>query len=286
MEKDPRQHVQSFWDERADREEEREKKDPRKRVHTDLLWREIWRCMGATSGGEILDAGGGSGRFSIPLAEAGHRVVHLDISPKMLAIAREKSLACGVLPIDFVPGSIDDLSPWRDHQFDLVLCLDSPLSFCFDSYPQALRELVRVTRSHLVLCVMSRAGVIAEGGVNFDLEHFGRLKTVPEVYRTGTLMVTEELRRLKPTLMPSWHAFDPDEIRDLLEEHGCRVQRMSAPGALTRFVDPERLTSLFEDPEAYESYLDFEEGYDSDPYVLGVGASGGGGLLITAEVNP
>lgn len=273
--------LQSFWDGRVERELDREKVDPKKQVHTDLLWREIKRCIGSKTGLKILDAGAGFGRFSIPLAQAGHKVVHLDISAKMLDSAREISKSRRVTNIDFVQGSIDDLSEFGDNSFDLVLCLDSPLSFCYDSYQVALGELIRVTQSTLILCVMNCSGVITQG-VNFDLKYFGRLKTVPELYNTGTLLVTEELKRLKPTLMPSWHAFKPDEIKELLEKNGCRVEKISAPGALARFVDPELLKQLFKDKGAYQSYLDFEERYDSDVYMLGIGAAAGG-LLTTAR---
>lgn len=282
MRKDHQSQLKSFWDARVERELKREEDDPRKKVHTDLLWREIRRCIGTEKSLTILDAGAGFGRFSIPLAEAGHKVVHLDISPKMLQAAREISKSHGITNIDFVQGSIDDLSKFEDDSFDLVLCLDSPLSFCYDSYEAALGELIRVARSTLILCVMNRSQVITEG-VNFDLKHFGRPKTLLEVYDTGTLLVTEELRRLQPTLMPSWHAFRPDEMEGLLEKNGCRVERTSAPGTLARFVDPELLKQLLENEEAYESYLEFEERYDSDIYVLGIGAPLAGGLLVTAR---
>ncbi len=127
----------------------------------------------------------------------------------MLEIARKKARSCGITTIEFVQGSIDDLSGFGNDDFDLVLCLDSPLSLCYNTYETALSELVRVTRSRLVLCVMNRLGVIPEG-VDFDLKHFGKLKTVLEVYDTGTLVVTEKPEKLKGlqlTLFPSWHAF-------------------------------------------------------------------------------
>ncbi len=274
--------LQSFWDERTEKELKREKEDPRKQVHTDLLWREIRRCIQKEKGLKILDAGAGFGRFSLPLAKAGHEVIHLDISPKMLEIARKKARSCGITTIEFVQGSIDDLSGFGDNDFDLVLCLDSPLSFCYNTYETALSELVRVTKSRLVLCVMNRLGVIPEG-VDFDLKHFGKLKTVLEVYDTGTLVVTEELKRLQPTLFPGWHAFTPNEIKELLERRGCRMEKISAPGTLSRFVEPELLKQLINDKEAYESYLDFEERYDSDISILGIGALGAGGLLVTVR---
>ncbi|MCL0070155.1 class I SAM-dependent methyltransferase [Dehalococcoidia bacterium] len=278
-----RSQLQSFWDERSGKELRREKEDPRKQVHTGVLWREIKRCIQKKPSLTILDAGAGFGRFSIPLAKVGHKVVHLDISPKMLEIAHKKAYFCGITTIEFVQGSIDDLSGFGDNDFDLVLCLDSPLSSCYNTYETALSGLIRVTGSRLVLCVMNRSGVISEGGVDFDLKHFGKLKTVLEVHNTGTLLVTEELKSLQPTLFPSWYAFTPSEIKELLERKGCRVEKISAPGTLTRFVDPELLKRLINDKEAYESYLDFEERYDSDMNVLGIGAIGAGGLLVTAQ---
>jgi SAM-dependent methyltransferase len=271
------------WDERVEREQQRETDYPGKRVHTDLLWREIHHSLGNQQGLRILDAGAGTGRFSLPLAQAGHRLTHLDISPGMLNAAREQAEQSGISGMIFVEGSIDDLSAFPDQAFDLVLCLDSPLSFCGDRYEIALAELVRVAAGPLIVCVINTFGVIAEGGVNFDLEHFGRLKTAAQVCATGQLNVTEELRQFVPTLMPTWKGFRPAELNALLERNGCRIERMSAPGTLARFVKPELLLKLVEDEPAYQEYLDFEEKFDADETVRGIGASRAGGLLFTAQ---
>ena len=282
MQKKEQLGLEHFWDNRVTGELERENVNPRKQVHTALLWREIGRTLQEKRLLEVLDGGAGFGRFSIPLAEAGHRVVHLDISSKMLDAARKKAKLKKLTKMEFVHGSIEDLSQFKDGSFDVVLCLDSPLSYCYDSYQKALGELLRVTRSRIILCVTSRLGVIAQG-VDFDLKHFGKLKTVSEVFDTGTLKVTEELKKLQPTLMPSWHAFRPDEIEQLLEELGWSVERISAPGLLAQSADLELLKDLFKDKKAYEDYLDFEERYDSDVYGMGVAAQIGGGLLVTAR---
>src|SRR2546426_6271910 len=43
----------------------------------------------------VLDAGCGNGRHTVPLAEAGHRVVGLDRSPVMIGAARRAACAGG-----------------------------------------------------------------------------------------------------------------------------------------------------------------------------------------------
>ena len=270
-----------FWDNRVDREDKREKKDQEKQVHTDLLWRTIKKVIGRKKNLYILDAGGGSGRFAIPLAGMGHRVVLFDISPKMLELAAQKAKGKRIYNIEFVQGSIDNLSVFKDKMFDLVLCLDSPLSYCPYSYKKALSELLRVSNSRIILCVMNRLGIIS-GGVDFDLTNFGKLKTVLDVYSTGTLK-TSNLKKYQPSLLPDWHAFTPDEIKKLIEEKNWKVEVITAPGSLARFVNPHLLKKLFRKPKFYRAYLDFEEKYDADPSVLGIGARIAGGLLVVAK---
>lgn len=51
--------------------------------------------LAAAQGGRILELACGSGRVLVPLARAGHRVVGLDASPHMLALARAKLAAAG-----------------------------------------------------------------------------------------------------------------------------------------------------------------------------------------------
>jgi ubiquinone/menaquinone biosynthesis C-methylase UbiE len=69
----------------------------------------------------------------------------------MLDAARKQAERSGITHITFVEGSIDDLSRFRDNDFDLALCLDSPLSFCGDRYETAITELLRVTTGPLIL---------------------------------------------------------------------------------------------------------------------------------------
>src|SRR5713226_6852113 len=56
----------------------------------------FWTSLARRTGGPVLEIGCGTGRVLVPLAQAGFDVVGIDVSPAMLAIAREKINAADV----------------------------------------------------------------------------------------------------------------------------------------------------------------------------------------------
>ncbi len=275
--------LREFWNKVGKKELMREKNDPHKQIHTDLLWREIKRCLNGRSKLKILDAGAGPGRFSIYLAQDEHEVVHLDISDKMIEIAKEFSQNNNINNISFIRGDICKGFEFESNSFDLVICFDSPLSYCYKNYEFALSELLRVTKERLILCVSNRTGIIFGGGTSFELKHFGKLTVSKEIYKTGTLEKNEELINADSKVMPiNWHAFTPDEIRNLIEKYDCVIEKISAPGTLASGIENKLLKKLLENRKNYEEFLDFEEKFDSNKNMLGVGSRVAGGLLITA----
>ncbi|MBN1401805.1 MAG: methyltransferase domain-containing protein [Anaerolineae bacterium] len=65
---------------------------PLGRLRQDLtLYHLLERLVDRPKGSVILDAGTGTGGYAWPLAQAGHHVTLLDLSPTMLAIAREQA---------------------------------------------------------------------------------------------------------------------------------------------------------------------------------------------------
>ncbi|UTF60528.1 methyltransferase domain-containing protein [Gilvimarinus sp. DA14] len=69
----------------------------------------------------VLDAGGGQGQFSLPLAAAGHDMVFCDISQNMLLKAKARAGALGCEQrVEFRHQSAQSLAPAE--AFDLVIC--------------------------------------------------------------------------------------------------------------------------------------------------------------------
>jgi ubiquinone/menaquinone biosynthesis C-methylase UbiE len=72
----------------------------------------------------ILEAGAGSGRFTIELLKIGVKVTVLDLSPEQLEVNRKKvqELNLDGNVLQRIQGDICDLSQFDDGQFDSVIC--------------------------------------------------------------------------------------------------------------------------------------------------------------------
>lgn len=75
-------------------------------------------CIGAE--GPIVELGAGTGRISLPLALAGHRVQALDLSPAMLGRLRDRAEALGIGSL-ITTTERDLLAPGAFHRTDRVL---------------------------------------------------------------------------------------------------------------------------------------------------------------------
>ncbi|HUZ00909.1 MAG TPA: class I SAM-dependent methyltransferase [Thermomicrobiaceae bacterium] len=71
-------------------------------------------------GSPILELGCGTGRLLVPLASAGYQVSGLDVSPAMIAIARERLEGSGLARVELDVGNITDLSVYPSAHFRLV----------------------------------------------------------------------------------------------------------------------------------------------------------------------
>jgi SAM-dependent methyltransferase len=104
--------------------------------------------------GVALDAACGTGRLTRFVADLGHRVVGVDSSPEMLALAREQ-----VPEGEFLPGDLCAL-PVPDGDVDLVVCALA-LTHVPDLEP-VIAEFARVLRpgGHLVITDMHPESVL------------------------------------------------------------------------------------------------------------------------------
>ena len=258
----------------------------------------------------VFDGGAGSGRFSILLAKLGCQVTHFDISQPMIDKARELASGEGVLDrITFVKGALEDLSAYRDREFDLVISFDAPVSYTYPNQNRVIGDLVRIARKRIAISVSSRLGslpylanpiqknqyILDENtddpfvrwcvanrdqmisGFSFSRENAEKL------LKDGLMGGEEEIRQYEQGGAP-WcitYTFMPDELERVLSGFGVKDIRMSGPGAYGRTIPREILIKIMADPKQKKDFLDFCYLYDSNPYVCGMGKDN---LLAIGEV--
>ena len=219
------------------------------------------------SSGTILDAGGGPGRYSIEFCRAGYNVVLLDLSPKCIAVAKDKfkseSKAVQNRLLEFVLGDIRDLSRFETNHFDAVLCLGGPLTCISDEAERttAMSELVRVAKPDAVVCI-SVVGLLA-------------------AFRTILVRVSHEL--LEPSFQTLvshgdatvggvwWHFFRADELRELAESCGLTtIQMAGCEGLSTGLQDATNL--LKQDEAKWQRWVELVLSTSTEPSVVDMGA--------------
>src|SRR5215471_6316333 len=135
--------------------------DARTAVVRDIL-RTVISALAAEAGRarlDILDAGGGTGGFAVPLAGLGHNVTVIDPSPDSLAAAERRAAEMNV-PLSVVQGDVVDLAMVAgEASADLVLC-HSVLEYV-DSPADAMASIAQVLRPAGAVSVLAASSVAA-----------------------------------------------------------------------------------------------------------------------------
>lgn len=137
--------VQAFYDKNAQNEWDRL---DRHRTEFAVTLRALKDYL-PHSPAEVLDVGGGPGRYSIALTKLGYRVTMLDLSESCLQLAQKKAKEEGVSLAECLRGNAIDLRRFRDSSFDVVLLM-GPLYHLLDvdSRDLAAKETQRVLKKN------------------------------------------------------------------------------------------------------------------------------------------
>lgn len=248
----------------------------------------------------VFDGGAGSGRFSILLAKKGLKVTHFDISQPMIDKARELAEKEGVSDkITFVKGALEDLSAYKDGEFDLVMSFDAPISYTYPNQERVLSELVRIAGKRIILSVSSRLGSLPylanpiqknqfildensgdpfvqwlighrdEALGNFTFKKADLDKLMSDGLMGGENEIAEYENGGAPWCIT--YTFMPDELEKILTGLNISNIRLSGPGAFGRTLPREILLKIMNDPKQKKDFLDFCYVYDSNKYVCGMG---------------
>ncbi len=181
------------------------------KLRLNVLWHDLLLSLPELNNKSlnILDIGGGSGHITRRLAGLGHRVTLCDISPSMLAEAREQNDQAGLSQkIELVQEDIAKLHSVIKGKFDLVLIhvvlgwLDQPK----EAFKRSLHFLEKGGALSLLYYNIDR--LIIKNGIHAN---FRRIKT-------GSYVKTGKGRKLTPPNPLKHH-----EVLDWLEKENLKV---------------------------------------------------------------
>lgn len=212
----------------------------------------IRRFLPRERGALILDAGGGTGIWSIELAKMGYHVVLTDISRGMLKKAEEKVRELTLKDrVEMMVSDICDMPEFTDDHFDLVLCEGDALSYC-GNHDNAVKEFARVVKPGgvVIASVDNRASVLSW------LKDKGR-DAVQRLLETGEVVMPLNREEFRYAI----HAFTPEELKDLFKSKGLSAERI-----IGKLVIAHRLPWFnSEDPAVQEWLYRLELKYNGDP---------------------
>ena len=271
-----------WWDAKAEKEDRGSADES---VNRALRWREIDRHLEGVK--TVLDIGAATGAFSIPLAKRGFTVTHLDFSPAMLNIARER--AKGLANIQFVEGNAAHLGEFSDRSFDLVLNMDGAISFCGSKAIAAIQETCRLAKRKTILTVSHQAQMVASW-VSSSLTKTGQLAPAVDAMLNRGEWHQEQFANnkiltegLTQNYLGALKAFTPGELKSVLESCEMKVLRCGGLGSLAALCAAEAIERAMNDSAVFESLVSICEQFDKEVLPGGPGTRQRAGLIAVAQ---
>lgn len=179
----------------------------------DLLWYMLEKLVISKMGNKkvrVLDAGGGTGRWIIRIAECLKKseCVIYDISNDMLEVASDKIRKNNLENrIKVVEGDLQEMRDQKSSQYDLAVCFHNVLGFVND-YEKAFEEISRVVKPNgmLVIVVPNKYHMLYFSIVRKDISDLDSIAN-----RSSGRFNKE---------MPLMHVFTPESIRTLYAKAG------------------------------------------------------------------
>lgn len=159
----------------------------------------------------VFDAAGGTGKWTIPIAKCGARVVLGDISEGMLKVAKEKIIKEGLQGrVEVKECNLRKLD-FQDETFDLVFCEHA---LCFiKEQEEVIEELVRVLKKgHPIIVTGQNRYVMSISLVSEDVDYaYSVLSKEKPFFMRNSLNV---------------YTLSPEEFRLMLESNGVRIEKI------------------------------------------------------------
>lgn len=268
MDKEQSSRIMSFYKKTAKQYDKEYEAPHFKEVYDKITWRYIEPYL--PKRGIVLDAGGGTAKWSIPMAKKGLKVIIYDISKEMLRVASQKLREENLENlVSLVQGDICQIS-FLNNSFDFVLAEGDPISYC-SSPEKAVNELSRVLKQDCSIAA----------GVDSLYAILRRMLNSEQVNLDEVHTVFNEKRiyAKSPFDFNCW-AFTPKDLRRLFTKHKFKVIKIV--GKPIMFQHRPETDFIFQDEEKNKKLLEIELKFCENTDIVGYG----GHLHVVARKSP
>lgn len=181
------------------------------RVYDTVTWKITEPYLPTSSRALVFDAAGGTGKWTIPIAKHGPRVVLGDISSGMLRVAKEKISREGLQErVELKECDLRRLD-FEDDTFDLVFCEHA---ICFiKEQDTVVKELARVLKKgHPLIITGQNRYVLSLYVLQEDVDYAYAILSGEKAFFMGNSLDV--------------YALSPNEFRQILERNGVRIEKM------------------------------------------------------------
>lgn len=177
---------------------------------------------------EVLDVGGGPGRYSIHLAQKGHKVTLIDLSEKLIEQAIDNAAKAGVVINQFIKGNVLNLeTTLPNKRFDAVLCM-GPMYHLLeeDERKEAIRQCLNLLKP---------GGILIVAFISAYAPIVDCLKSFPNKIRENKKYLLQYLsdgRNNKESGFTDAYFINPNNIETFFSEFGIESIRLMATECL------------------------------------------------------
>lgn len=198
----------------------------RHRIEFEITKKVLNEYIGDNS--EVLDVGGGPGRYSIYLAQKGHKVTLVDLSGKQVEQAEENAAKACVTIQRFIKGNVLNLGNiLHGKTYDAVLCM-GPMYHLLEESER--KEAIRQCLNLLKPC-----GVLVASFISVYAPIIDCLKKFPgqiKEQKTSLLNYLEDGRNYKESGFTDAYFINPEDIDSLFSRFQIKTIRIIAAEGL------------------------------------------------------
>ncbi len=251
--------IEQYYDAMA--EQELDRLDVQRTEHA-VTWRFL-RTHLPTPPARIADIGGGPGRYALVLAADGYAVTLVDLSARVLELAKERALTTGVSIMQYTHANALDLSMLKSDAFDAVLLL-GPLYHLLseDDRKRALIEARRLLRPGGLIF----AAFITRYAPLRDAARHRPLALVEEREWVQTILDTGQHHSPGTGRFTDAYFAHPSEIAPLMKSSGFTTLDLIACEGIVSGID-EQVNVL--EGDGWEAWVELNYQLGRDPSIHG-----------------